>query len=138
RKYVNTVTGGRNSRMDELQARILSVKLPLLNGWNRRRRDIANRYSQHIQNARIAVPGSAGENHVAHLYVVYSDCRDQLRDHLALAGIASDVHYPLPDHRQPCFAGRHADLSLPVTERHARTALTLPCFPELTDDEVGE
>lgn len=138
RKYVNAIRGGRNSRMDELQARILSAKLPLLDGWNRRRRDIANRYSNDIRNPRIAVPEPAGEDHVAHLYVVYSDCRDQLRDHLALAGISSEVHYPLPDHRQPCFGGRHVDLSLPVTERHARTVLTLPCFPELTDDEASQ
>lgn len=136
RKYVNAASGGRNSRLDELQARVLSEKLPLLDGWNLRRREIANRYSNGIRNQGITVPGPAGEEHVAHLYVVYGEARDRLRAHLAAAGIASDVHYPLPDHRQPCFGARHAKLSLPVTERHARTALSLPCFPELTDREV--
>lgn len=138
RKYVNALAGGRNSRLDELQARVLLLKLPLLDSWNRRRREIANRYSRGIRNAGIVVPAPAGEEYVAHLYVVHSERRDALRAHLANAGIASDVHYPLPDHWQPCFAGRHRQQSLPVTERHARTALTLPCFPELTDDEAGE
>lgn len=135
-KYVNALAGGRNSRLDELQARVLSIKLPLLDAWNRRRRDIANRYSQAIRNPRIAVPPVAGEEYVAHLYVVHSESRDALRAHLDAAAIASDVHYPLPDHHQPCFAGRYAAQSLPMTERQARTALTLPCFPELTDDEA--
>lgn len=137
RKYVNAVAGGRNSRLDELQARVLALKLPLLDDWNRRRREVANRYSHGIRNDRIAVPAPAGEEYVAHLYVVHSDDRDALRAHLAHAGIASDVHYPVPDHRQPCFHGRYRDLSLPVTERQCATALTLPCFPELTDDEVA-
>lgn len=136
-KYVNALAGGRNSRLDELQARVLSTKLPLLDGWNRRRRAIANRYSAEIRNPAIAVPAAAGEEYVAHLYVVHCASREHLRAHLGQAGIASDVHYPVPDHRQPCFEGRHAAVSLPVTERQARTALTLPCFPELTDDEVS-
>ncbi|MGY0650748.1 DegT/DnrJ/EryC1/StrS family aminotransferase [Luteimonas sp. A537] len=136
RKYVNATRGGRNSRLDELQARVLSEKLPLLDGWNQRRREVANRYSDGIRNPAITVPAPIGEDHVAHLYVVHCDARDQLGAHLAAAGVASDVHYPLPDHRQPCFGARHAALSLPVTERHARTVLSLPCFPELTDREV--
>lgn len=138
RKYVNAIAGGRNSRLDELQARVLALKLAHLDEWNRRRRDIANRYSRGIRNARIVAPPPAGEEYVAHLYVVHSDDRDALRAHLARAGIGSDVHYPVPDHRQPCFGGRYRDLSLPVTERQCATALTLPCFPELTDDEVAE
>ena len=136
RKYVNALPGGRNSRLDALQARVLMVKLPLLDGWNRRRREIANRYGRGIRNPAIRLPPPAGMESVAHLYVVHCGERERLRAHLTAAGIASDVHYPLPDHHQPCFAGRHAGASLPVTERHARTALTLPCFPELTDDEV--
>ncbi|NLA67759.1 MAG: DegT/DnrJ/EryC1/StrS family aminotransferase [Gammaproteobacteria bacterium] len=136
RKYVSALPGGRNSRLDELQARILHEQLPLLDGWNERRRAIAGRYSRGIRHPDIAVPAPAGEGHVVHLYVVHCGRRDALRAHLAEAGIATDVHYPLPDHRQPCLGGRHAALSLPVTERQARTALSLPCFPELSDAEV--
>src|SRR5690606_41566947 len=88
------------------------------------------------RNPAITLPATAGEEYVAHLYVVHCELREQLRAHLAAAGIDSDVHYPLPDHRQPCLGERYAQLSLPVTERHARTALTLPCFPELLEAEV--
>jgi len=136
-KYVNALPDGRNSRLDELQARCLSLMLPLLDGWNARRRDIAGRYSTGIANARIATPPIASRDYVAHLYVVHSEQRDELRAHLDAAGIDTDVHYPVPDHRQPCHEGRYDDVALPVTERHARTALTLPCFPELNDEEVA-
>lgn len=138
RKYVNTIPGGRNSRLDELQARILALKLPHLDAWNARRRAIAHRYSTGIRHPDISVPPPPGDGDVAHLYVVRSERRDELREHLAGRGIASDVHYPVPDHRQPCFGGRYDGVALPVSERHARTALTLPCFPELGDDEALE
>ncbi|MGH8030925.1 MAG: DegT/DnrJ/EryC1/StrS family aminotransferase [Luteimonas sp.] len=137
RKYVNTLTGGRNSRLDELQARALSLMLPLLDAWNTRRRTIANRYSREITHLDITVPAVASDDYVAHLYVVRSHRRDALRAHLADAGVQTDIHYPLPDHRQPCHAGRYAGIHLPVTERHAATSLTLPCFPELSDAEAG-
>lgn len=136
RKYECAATGGRNSRLDELQAAVLSVALPALDGWNARRRAIADRYAAGIRHPAITLPAAAGEAWVAHLYVVACERRDALRAHLAAAGVASDVHYPVPDHRQPAFAGRFDHVSLPVTERLARTILTLPCFPELDDDEV--
>lgn len=136
-KYVNALPGGRNSRLDEVQARMLTVMLPRLDAWNERRREIADRYSRLIVHADITVPAVTGADYVAHLYVVHSTRRNALRAHLAAAGVHSDVHYPLPDHHQPCHAGRFDHVRLPVTERHAHTALTLPCFPELHDDEVA-
>lgn len=135
-KYTNAIAGGRNSRLDELQARMLSYMLPHLDGWNARRREVSNRYSSGIDNPRIATPQPAGTDYVAHLYVVRSEARDELRLHLEAEGIQTEIHYPVPDHRQPCFAGAFDDLSLPVTEWLARTALTLPCFPEIDDAEV--
>lgn len=135
-KYTNTHVGGRNSRLDEIQARMLLTMLPLLDGWNARRRDIANRYSNEIRNAAIAVPAQAEEEYVAHLYVAYCDRRDALRAHLESLGVQTDIHYPVPDHRQPCHQGAYDHVHLPVTEKLATTALTLPCFPELTDEEV--
>ena len=135
-KYTNGVPGGRNSRLDEIQARMLLQMLPLLDGWNARRRDVANRYSNEIRNAGITVPPAAGNEYVAHLYVVRSPRRDALRQHLGALGIQTDVHYPLPDHRQPCHAASFHSITLPVTEADAATVLTLPCFPELTDAEV--
>lgn len=137
RKYENGLTGGRNSRLDEIQARMLSLMLPLLDGWNDRRREIANRYSNEIRNPKIDVPAAAGREYVAHLYVVRTDDRDTLKRHLEAEGIQTEIHYPMADHRQPCHAGRYDDVSLPVTERDCASVLTLPCFPELTDEEAA-
>ena len=135
-KYVNELPGGRNSRLDEIQAAMLSVMLPHLDAWNARRRAIGNRYSAEIRTPALELPPVAGDESVAHLYVVRSDRRDEVRQALAEAGIHTDVHYPFPDHRQPCHGGRFDAVSLPVTERDAERVLTLPCFPEMTDDEV--
>lgn len=136
-KYTNAAPGGRNSRLDEMQARMLAVMLPALDGWNARRREISNRYSSEIRNAAIETTPPAGAEFVGHLYVVRSDRRDELRKHLGNHGIQTDIHYPRPDHRQPLHNGRFDAVSLPVTERDAERVITLPCFPELTDDEVG-
>lgn len=136
-KYNVGVAHGRNSRLDEMQAALLRLKLPLVDGWNARRRDIAARYGRGIRHPAIEVPPLPGPDQVAHLYVVRSERRDELRAHLARCGVGVDVHYPIPDHRQPVFGGRHAALSLPVAERLARTSLSLPCFAELDDEEVA-
>jgi dTDP-4-amino-4,6-dideoxygalactose transaminase len=135
-KYRNELPGGRNSRLDELQAAFLRVMLPHLDDWNARRREIANRYSRDIRNERIRPPAASGEEYVAHLYVVRASDRAGLQRHLAEAGIGSDVHYPIGDHRQPLFGNRFTSTTLPVTEAACEDVLTLPCFPELTDDEA--
>lgn len=135
-KYTNGLSGGRNSRLDEIQAAMLLLLLPQLDTWNERRRAVAARYAAGISNPRIQLHDCQGESYVAHLYVVRTDAREELQKHLLDAGIQTDVHYPLPDHKQPCHAGRYADAQLAATERDAETVLTLPCFPELTDEEV--
>jgi dTDP-4-amino-4,6-dideoxygalactose transaminase len=135
-KYRNELPGGRNSRLDELQAAFLRVMLPLLDDWNARRREIANRYSRSITNDRIQVPPPRGDEYVAHLYVVNVPDRERFQRHLADAGVGSDVHYPIADHRQPLFRDRFASTRLPYTEEACRSVVTLPCFPELTDDEA--
>ncbi|HDX0787707.1 TPA: DegT/DnrJ/EryC1/StrS family aminotransferase [Stenotrophomonas maltophilia] len=135
-KYTNSLAGGRNSRLDELQAALLRHMLPLLDGWNQRRRDIANRYAAGLRSDRVRHIGTVGNEHVAHLYVVRCDNRNALRAHLQAAGVQTEVHYPLCDHRQPCHQGRFDAVSLPHTEADAAQVLTLPCFPELTDAEV--
>lgn len=136
-KYRNELPGGRNSRLDELQAAFLRIMLPLLDGWNARRREIANRYSREIDNERIQVPPASGEEYVAHLYVVQASDRTELQQHLAAAGVSSDVHYPTGDHRQPLFRDRFVSTILPSTEAACQSVLTLPCFPELTDHEAA-
>lgn len=135
-KYCNELHGGRNSRLDELQAAFLHVLLPDLERRNQRRRGIANRYSARIDNSEIKVPPMAGAEYVAHLYVVTTQRRAALQQHLLESGIATDIHYPVPDHRQPVHADRFASTCLPTTEALCTRALTLPCFPEMADDEV--
>jgi dTDP-4-amino-4,6-dideoxygalactose transaminase len=135
-KYVVATPGGRNSRLDELQAAVLAAKLPLLEGWNERRRAIARRYASGIRHPQITTAPPGGTEYVAHLYVVRTQQRDALRAHLAAAGIATDIHYPVPDHRQPAYAHEFPGTSLPVSEQVANEVLSLPCFPELTDQEV--
>jgi dTDP-4-amino-4,6-dideoxygalactose transaminase len=136
-KYVSSRPGGRNSRLDEMQAAVLRAKLPRLDKWNQRRRSIASRYSMEIQQPKLRCPRVEGDNYVAHLYVVRTTDRHGLRSHLSSCGVPSDIHYPVPDYRQPSIADRFGQVSLPVTEAACQEVLTLPCFPEMTDDEVS-
>jgi dTDP-3-amino-2,3,6-trideoxy-4-keto-D-glucose/dTDP-3-amino-3,4,6-trideoxy-alpha-D-glucose/dTDP-2,6-dideoxy-D-kanosamine transaminase len=135
-KYHVTMRGARNSRLDELQAAVLSAKLPYLDRWNARRREIAARYSRGLRNSRIKAPAVRGCEYVAHLYVVVCEDRDSLRAHLASAAVATEVHFPVPDHRQGVFAGNDQRPALPVSEWLSESVVTLPCFPELTDEET--
>jgi len=132
-KYRCGLAGGRNSRLDEMQAALLRAKLPYLPAWNERRRAIARAYSAALRTAPVAVPEGFGEDYVAHLYVIRAPRRDELRNALAAQGIMAEVHYPVPDHRQETAPGGPP---LPATEQAVSEILTLPCFPELTEAEV--
>jgi dTDP-4-amino-4,6-dideoxygalactose transaminase len=135
-KYTIGRTGGVNSRLDEVQAAVLRTRLPRLDAGNARRRAVLGAYAA-AAPAGVRVLPADGPDHVAHLAVVVTDERDRLVAHLAEHGVRTDVHYPVPDHRQPAIAAEHADVHLPVTERLAARVLSLPLFPELTDDEVA-
>ncbi len=135
-KYEVQFLDGCNSRLDEMQAAILSDFLPHLDNANARRREIAIRYSSLICQPNIAVPHYDGTDYVAHLYVIRSKKRDVLREHLRNLNIGSDIHYPIPDYRQPVFAGRFLKIRLENTEQLTSEILTLRCYPEMTDDEV--
>lgn len=134
-KYRVELAGARNSRLDELQAAFLCEFLPGLDALNARRREIAHLYGTLLRHPLVQVP-RCHEASVAHLYVLQTGQRESLRAHLKAAGIASDVHYPVPDHHQPVFGGRYAAVQLPVTERLAAEVLTLPCYPEMRDEDV--
>ena len=136
KKYQVELAGARNSRMDEMQAAILRAFLPFLDAWNKRRRDIAAQYTTSIKHAEVILPPVGNENYVGHLYVMRAKQRDQLQIHLRTRNIATDIHYPIPDTRQPIFGNRYADVQLPNTMQLAREVLTLPCYPEMTDDDV--
>lgn len=138
KKYVTADTPGRNSRLDEIQAAVLRVKLPLLDDQNERRCRIAERYAA-TQHEFIRHPDVAGEDYVAHLYVIRTAFRDSLRNHLSDKGIASDIHYPLLDTQQPALQSLPVSRpSLPVCERAVKQILTLPCYPELTGEEISQ
>ena len=137
-KYQIEMSGARNSRLDEMQAAILSEFLPHLNSWNTRRRQIATAYSTQIKNHAVILPKVGSEHYVAHLYVVRSVQRNALQLHLRNLDIATDIHYPIPDTRQAIYGDRFASVSLPNTEQLASEVLTLPCYPEMTDVEVQQ
>lgn len=132
-KYAVSMGGARNSRLDELQAAVLSTLLPYLDDANQRRREIAARYTAQIRCPGVSVPLPSGKNYVAHLYVIRSPKRDALREYLRQHEILSEVHYPIPDHRQALFNDRFASMNLQNTELLASEILTLPCYPELGD-----
>ena len=136
-KYVSDYKG-RNSRIDELQAAFLQVKLKYLNSDNARRQQIGRRYEQEISNPLIWLPRpmADGEN-VYHLFPVFLAERDALQQYLMEHGVETLVHYPVPPHRQKCYSEWN-NLSLPITEQLSREELSLPMSPVLTDEEVGE
>jgi dTDP-3-amino-3,4,6-trideoxy-alpha-D-glucose transaminase len=138
RKYVHEEIGA-NSRLDELQAAFLRVKLGRLGGWNARRRRLAARYAEALAGVPgIATPRvRAGAEPSWHLFVVQSPERDALAARLAAAGVETLVHSPLPPHRQPAYAGTPlAGAALPEAERVAREVLSLPIGPHLTDADA--
>ena len=134
-KYRVDVDGGRNSRLDELQAALLRVRLPHLDQENAARRGILRTYVERIRHPGIRLPPLPGDDCVAHLAVVRSARRESLRRHLHTIGVDTGIHYPIPDHRQP-VARDGAAVSLPVTERACAEVLSLPCFAAMTTDEV--
>lgn len=136
-RYISHLPGF-NSRLDELQAAILRVKLPFLEGDNERRRWIASQYTAALQGSRTAPPAEiVGTLHAMHLYVVETEKRNQLRDHLSINGVSAALHYPMPIHHQPAYLGRvRGGEDLPVTEALYEKILTIPMYPELTDEEV--
>lgn len=133
RKYVFDHEG-RNSRMDEVQAAILHAKLQHLDDDNRLRKSIADSYLQRIDNPDVTC-STSGRDCVWHIFPVFSPRRDSLQEHLLRRGIETQIHYPVPPHRQRCYA-RWQHLSLPVTERIHATELSLPCNPALTAEET--
>jgi|688.fasta_scaffold04635_24 dTDP-4-amino-4,6-dideoxygalactose transaminase len=135
-KYKIEMSGARNSRLDEIQAAILQIFLSDLELMNEKRRHIANRYSKEIKNISVVTPGILAENYVAHLYVIKSKQRNLLKEYLKSKEIASDIHYPIPDHRQPFFENQYEALTLKNTEELSNLILTLPCYPEMPEKDI--
>ncbi len=128
---------GYNSRLDELQAAILRVKLRRIGAYTEGRRNAARAYTRLLAGSGMATPHEApNRTHVFHQYTLRTDRRDDVQSALNAAGIASAVYYPIPLHRQEVFAGDLSSLSLPHAESAAAQVLSLPMFPELTGEQV--
>jgi dTDP-4-amino-4,6-dideoxygalactose transaminase len=135
RKYVNEVAG-ENSRLDEMQAAVLRVKLRYLDEWNRRRRAAAQRYQQLLGEAVDTPFVPAGADPVWHLYVIRVASRDALMGDLAGAGIDALIHYPIPPHLQAAYAHLgYAPGAFPIAEAMARDVLSLPLSPHIAAEE---
>lgn len=147
-KYVHDYLG-RNSRIDELQAAILDVKLRHLDADNQRRKEIAARYERDIVNeivtCRIATRETASRSQrnglslnrdcVYHIFPVFSPCRDELQQYLADNGVETQIHYPIPPHQQKCYP-KWNTFSLPITEQIHAQELSIPCHQAMMDHEV--
>lgn len=128
---------GVNSRLDELQAAFLRSKLPFLNIDNEYRRSVAKKYIEKITNPSIKLPFWKGsKDHVFHLFVIQCKKRDVLQKFLLEKGINTLIHYPIAIHKQEAFKDVFLDSSLPITEKLAKTVLSLPISPVITNDEV--
>ncbi|GAB2473637.1 aminotransferase [Hymenobacter qilianensis] len=137
-KYYNEVIG-YNSRLDELQAAVLNVKLPYLQDWTQQRRTVAALYNQHLAGVGdLILPVTAvGATHVYHLYVVRTTHRDRLQHYLQEQGIGTLIHYPVPPHLQRAYT--HLGIqegAYPIAEELAKTSLSLPMWPGMRQEEV--
>ena len=137
-RYVHSRIG-LNSRLDEIQAAILNVKLPFLDQWNSRRRDIAQRYTSNLSEFVVCPTTPHDCTHVFHQYVIRSPQRDGLLEHMKTCGVPLLIHYPIPCHLQEaCHHLGWRQSSLPRTERHSTEVISLPMHPYLTDAYVDE
>ena len=130
---------GMNSRLDELQAAILRTRLPYLQRWTIRRREVAKRYREGITHPQVRLLSAPLEasRHVYHLFVITCPTRTALQSHLRAKRVESLIHYPFPIHKQgPCRLLPHDPLGLKAAERHTEECLSLPCHPGLTDEDV--
>ncbi|MBZ4042534.1 DegT/DnrJ/EryC1/StrS family aminotransferase [Flavobacterium hibisci] len=136
KKYHNEFVGV-NSRLDELQAAFLNLKLPNLNEDNQKRREVATRYLTEIKNNKIILPfWDFSHNHVFHLFVIRTENRNELQNYLSENGIQTMIHYPIPPHKQKAFSEWNKQ-SFPITEKIHNEVLSLPMSPVLTNIEVS-
>ena len=140
-KYVNKFRGV-NSRLDEMQASLLLAKLPHLDEWNGRRREVAARYCREIKNEKVILPEmpASPSEHVWHVFAIRlksEETRTELQKFLEKRGIGTLIHYPIPPHLQEAYDGAFNG-EYPIAEAMAKTVLSIPMSPVMTDDEVSE
>lgn len=138
KKYVNDIIGS-NSRLDEIQAAILNVKLNFIKEWNINRKSIASKYDKLLSKCNfVKTPKRLDKcDHVYHLYVIQTDKRDELQKYLTQNGIGTSIHYPIPPHLQKAYSELGYKLGdFPIAEKLAKTSLSLPMYPGLIDSEI--
>ena len=137
-KYYNYLIG-YNSRLDAIQAAILKVKLPHLDKWNSRRRDVAKIYNEELKNSRVETPIIREENEsIYHQYVLQSDNRDEVLNKLKEQGIATGVYYPVPLHLQKVYKDLgYKEGDMPVAEYLSHRTFAIPVYPELTEEQIN-
>lgn len=138
KKYVN-IYKGLNSRLDEIQAAVLDVKLKYIDEENDIRRQIAEKYLSEIKNPKIILPQNPVDTaeHVWHVFVVRTENRDQLQDYLLENGIQTIIHYPTPSHKQEAYKEWN-DLSYPISEKIHNEVLSLPISPVMSDEDIAK
>lgn len=138
-KYI-TPYQGLNSRLDEIQAAILDVKLKYIDAENQRRREIAKRYFSEIKNPNIILPQVPvnEKEHVWHLFVIRTFLRDRLQQYLAKNGVQTLIHYPIPPHKQDAYKDEWNKIKLPLTEKIHKEVLSLPISPVITNNEISK
>ncbi|KJJ86292.1 aminotransferase [Prevotella intermedia ZT] len=134
RKYVFDYQG-KNSRMDEIQAAVLDVKLKYLDEDNARRKENAHYFEQHIKNDRITIPAALNRDNVYHIFPILCTERDRLQEYLKENGVQTMIHYPIPPHKQKAYKEWNA-LSFPITERIHREELSIPCNQTMSLDDA--
>lgn len=136
KRYYHDIIG-INSRLDEIQCAILGAQLPYVHSWNDRRRAIAARYTEGLKNVVVTPVEQPGCKHVYHLYVIQTPYRDELQQYMLDRGIQCLIHYPIPAHLQNAYAflGYKAG-DLPTTEHIVKRILSLPMFPEMTEEQI--
>lgn len=136
-KYHCVTARGKNSRLDEIQSAILNVMLPFLDSFNLNRKKIAQRYIKEIDNRNITFLSYDFDSYIAHLFVLKTPKRNLLKEYLDKNNIFSEIHYPVPDHQQSIFYDEFGKLSIKNTEQIKSQILTIPCYPEMTVEEVS-
>jgi len=136
-KYVN-IYQGLNSRLDEIQAAVLDVKLKYIDAENDRRKEIAARYIAEIKNANIILPENPSDTaeHVWHIFIIRTENREKLQNYLTDNGVQTLIHYPIPPHKQEAYKEWN-NLSFPITEKIHNEVLSLPISPVMDEDEVN-
>jgi dTDP-4-amino-4,6-dideoxygalactose transaminase len=126
-----------NSRLDELQAAVLLVKLRYLDAENAMRRQIASRYNQHIENNKLILPAlpTSEQNHVWHLYVLRTDEREVFISHMNKRSVGTLIHYPIPPYHQKAYP-QWKDRSYPISEMIHRTIISIPLSTGMTDEQI--